>query len=233
VLDEVRVHGRVIRLPDGREVRTSVNPISIDASGLAEKALAHLATNHAVTETHLTCCRHEPHLDPGSVVINTCAGCDKRYRELYEGVSTVSLWEILSESTTFDFPDYGGAEMAVHDACPTRTEDRVHLAVRALLGRMNIVVIEPAATRNRAVCCGDSFYGELPDDRVSSLMTKRADSMPRQDVVVYCVSCIKAMHIGGKQPRYLVDLLFAEETSPDVFEPGAWHAQLDEFIAEH
>jgi len=200
---------------------------------LAERVLAHLNADDAVVTSLLTCCRHEPHLEPGSVVINTCAGCDRRYRELYEGVSTISLWEVLATSDTFDFPDYHGAEMAIHDACPTRTEERVHVAVRALLDRMNIVVIEPKSTRTHAVCCGDSFLGELPVDRVKDLMAKRADSMPREDVVVYCVSCVKAMHIGGKRPRYLVDLLFAEDTAPDVFEPTAWHAMLDEFIAAH
>ena len=38
--------------------------------------------------------------------------------------------------------------------------------------------------------------------------------MPAEDVVVYCVSCAKAMFIGGKRPRYLVDLLFGEATVP-------------------
>ena len=200
---------------------------------LAERVLAHLNANDAVVASLLTCCRHESNLERGSVVINTCAGCDRRYRELYEGVSTISLWEVLATSDTFDFPDYHGAEMAIHDACPTRTEERVHVAVRTLLDRMNIVVVEPKSTRTHAVCCGDSFLGELPVDRVKDLMAKRADSMPREDVVVYCVSCVKAMHIGGKRPRYLVDLLFAEDTTPDVFEPTAWHALLDEFIATH
>ena len=200
---------------------------------LAEKLLAHLERADGATVNHVICCRHEPHLETGSIVVNTCAGCDRRYRELYEGVSTVSLWEVLAADATFDLPDYGGAEMTVHDACPTRTENRVHRAVRALLGRMNIVVVEPDATRDRAVCCGDSFFGELPDDRVRELMVRRADSMPREDVVVYCVSCIKAMHTGGKRPRYLVDLLFAEETVPGVCDLAVWHAQLDEFIAEH
>ena len=200
---------------------------------LAERVLAHLNADDAVVASLLTCCRHESNLEPGSVVINTCAGCDRRYRELYEGVSTISLWEVLATSDTFDFPDYHGAEMAIHDACPTRTEERVHVAVRTLLDRMNIVVVEPKSTRTHAVCCGDSFLGELPVDRVKDLMAKRADSMPREDVVVYCVSCVKAMHIGGKRPRYLVDLLFAEDTTPDVFEPTAWHALLDEFIATH
>jgi len=200
---------------------------------LAEKVLSHLASADSAMREHLTCCHHEPGLEAGSVVINTCAGCDRRYRELYEGVSTTSLWEVLAQSSDFDFPDYGGTEMAIHDACPTRGEDRVHVAVRRLLERMNVVVVEPRSTRGNAVCCGDSFYGELPDDRVKNLMTRRADSMPREDVVVYCVSCIKAMHIGGKRPRYLVDLLFAEDTIPGVVEPREWHSQLQEFIDAH
>lgn len=200
---------------------------------LADKVLAHLDSIEAGIASHLVCCRHDPLLDPGTIVINTCAGCDRRYRELYDGISTVSLWEVLADSDTFDFPDYGGAEMSVHDACPTRAETRVHHAVRRLLDRMNIVVVEPRATGTRAVCCGDSFFGQLPDDTVKALMAKRADSMPRQDVVVYCVSCVKAMHIGGKRPRYLVDLLFAEETTSGVFEPEAWHGLLEGFIVEH
>ena len=200
---------------------------------LAEKVATQMNSGGEAVQEHLTCCRHEPNLAPGSVVVNTCAGCDRRYRELYEGVSTVSLWEVLADSDSFDFPDYRGAEMTIHDACPTRTEVRIHVAVRKLLSRMNVVVVEPQATCTRAVCCGDSFFGELPNERVKELMVRRAQSMPREDVVVYCVSCVKAMYNGGKRPRYLVDLLFAEDTTPGVLEPSAWHAQLEEFIDAH
>jgi len=41
------------------------------------------------------------------------------------------------------------------------------------------------------------------------------------------------MHIGGRRPRYLVDLLFGEDTSPGTFEPTAWHAELQTFIDAH
>ena len=182
---------------------------------------------------HLTCCHHDPGLPAGSRVINTCAGCDRRYRSLYQGVSTISLWEVLAGSSAFPFPDYNGAEMTVHDACPTRTEPRVHDAVRALLGRMNIAVVEPRRTRERAQCCGDSRYGSASDERVKRHMRKRAEQMPREDVAVYCVSCAKAMRVGGKRPRYLVDLLFGEETQSGQCEPAKWHAELDEFISAH
>jgi Fe-S oxidoreductase len=200
---------------------------------LAERVRAFLEIGFGEVPPHPTCCRHEPDLAPGTVVINTCAGCDRRFRELYEGISTVSLWEVLAESESFPFPDYGGATMTIHDACPTRTEERVHTAVRSLLSRMNIRVIEPVSTRTHSVCCGDSFFGQLPDEQVEALMKRRAESMPCDDVVVYCVSCVKAMRAGGKRPRYLVDLLFGEDTVPGVLDPNVWHAELDAFIEAH
>jgi hypothetical protein len=98
---------------------------------------------------------------------------------------------------------------------------------------MKIALVEPKNTGTRSTCCGDSFYGVFPTDQVKEQMRKRASEMPVDEVVVYCVSCIKSMHIGGKKPRYLVDLLFGEETHPGTFEPDQWHAELDAFIETH
>ncbi len=180
-----------------------------------------------------TCCRKPPDVEPGTEIINVCPGCDRRFRQLYEGICTISAWEVLATSATFPFPDYHGAEMAIHDACPTRTETRVHDAVRTLLSRMNIVTVEPRWTRAHAACCGDSFFGLVSEQKVRQQMARRASSMPCRDVAVYCVSCVKAMHIGGRRPRYLVDLLFGMDTIAEPVEPSAWHARLDAFIAGH
>ena len=200
---------------------------------LAEKMFQLLLHDFPGMREHSTCCHHQPKLPARSRVINVCAGCDKRYRTLYEGVSTISFWELLADSDNFPFPDYGSRKMSILDACPTRDQVRVHKAIRTLLQRMNIQLVEPENTGTKSTCCGDSFYGVLPVEQVKQQMSKRAAEMPVQDVVVYCVSCIKAMHIGGKQPRYLVDLLFGEATQPGECEPNLWHAQLDEFIAAH
>lgn len=199
---------------------------------LADAILTWLTDRSLVSGPHLTCCRHDPHLARGTVVVNLCPGCDRRYRWLYEGITTVSLWEVLADSD-FAFPDHIGVEMTIHDACPTRKRPAVHDAVRTLLRRMNIAVIEPTATRGRATCCGDTFYGALPTDKLLRQMERRAAGMPRDEVVVYCVSCIKSMANGGRQPRHLVDLLFGEETIPGVVDPDRWHAELDAAIAAH
>lgn len=200
---------------------------------LAKKVLNFLNENLGDIPEHLICCRHEPNLESGTQVINTCAGCDRRYRELYDGISTKSLWEVLAESNTFQFPDYKGMKMSIHDACPTRTQERVHSAIRELLKKMNIEIIEPKNTRTEAICCGDSFYGSLSVELVKEKMKKRSNEIPCDNVVVYCVSCIKSMHIGGKNPRYIIDLLFGEETRIGTFEPDEWHNELQKFIDEH
>jgi len=200
---------------------------------LARKVLDFLNKELGSVPEHLICCDHDPKLPYGTKVINTCSGCDKRYREIYEGISTITLWEVLAESESFPFPDYNGMEMSIHDTCPTRSEERVHNAVRKLLEKMNISVIEPKNTRTQATCCGDSFYGVLPVEQVKEQMKKRALEMACDNVVVYCVSCIKSMHIGGKIPRYMVDLLFGEDTTIGTYEPDAWREELQRFIDEH
>jgi Fe-S oxidoreductase len=200
---------------------------------LGKKVSEFLNKNLGVIPEHMLCCRHEPNLEKDTKVINTCPGCDRRYRELYKGISTISLWEVLAESKEFPFPDYRGVKMSIHDACPTRTEERVHSAIRRLLVRMNIEIIEPKNTRTKASCCGDNLYGTLPVELVKDQMKKRAKEMTCDDVVVYCISCVKAMHIGGKKPRYILDLLFGEETGIGTFEPDTWHEEIQRFIQEH
>lgn len=200
---------------------------------LGKRVLKYLSENRGVSKEHLICCRHEPDLEEGTCIINTCPGCDKRYNQLYEGVTTISLWEMLAEDINFPFPDYKGKEMSIIDACPTRNKDSVHDAVRLLLEKMNIKVVEPKNTRTRSTCCGDSYYGILSIDEVKEKMKKRASEMPVEDVVVYCVSCSKSMFHGGKKPHYLVDLLFGEETIKGTVEPDEWHRDINSFIELH
>ena len=195
----------------------------------------HKILNENVEEMDLLdiCCRNQPKLIKGTEVINICPGCDKRYRENYEESSTISLWEVLAKSDFFTFPNYNGKEMTIIDDCPTRNEVHVHKAIRTLLKRMNITLIEPEKTGTKSTCCGDSFWDVLPLEKVKNQMKKKASEMPVDDVVVYCVSCSKSVYIGGKKPHYMIDLLFNEETIPKTYEPDEWHNELDEFIASH
>lgn len=200
----------------------------------AEKLHSVLNENLGKMDKLMTCCHHDPKFTSETEVINICPGCDKRFGNDYQNSSTISLWEILAESDFFTFPDYKGKRMSILDACPTtRDKDKVHDAIRKILRKMNITLIEPKHTRTKSTCCGDSFYGVITTDKVKEQMIKRTSEMPVDEVIVYCVSCIKSVFVGGKRPRYLIDLLFGEETFAKTFEPDEWHKELSEYIEKH
>jgi Fe-S oxidoreductase len=181
----------------------------------------------------LTCCHHDPQFTEKTEIINVCPGCDKRFGNDYKNSSTISLWEILAESDFFTFPDHKGRSMSILDACPTRDKKKVQDAIRKILHKMNIKLVEPKNTGTKSICCGDSFYGLIPVEKVKEQMMKRSLEMPLDDVAVYCVSCIKSVYIGRRRPNYLVDLLFDEKTVPKTYEPDEWHKELDEYIEKH
>lgn len=199
----------------------------------ADKIIAFLRKELGDIVVHTICCRHEPKLEGAVHIINTCAGCDKRFSSLYDGITTISLWEILANSNEFSFPDHSGLTMSIHDACPIRFKPQVHEAIRALLKKMNIKVIETQYNRTNSICCGDDFYQHIPLEKIHEKMRTRANSMPCEDVCVYCISCIKSMYIGGKNPRYILDLLFNETTEVQTYDTVQWHDQLQQFIASH
>jgi Fe-S oxidoreductase len=200
---------------------------------LAEKLHLILNENLGETDMLLTCCQHDPRSASKTRIINVCPGCDKRFGSDYKKTSTISLWEILAESDFFPFPDYHGWSISILDACPTRDNEKVHNAIRTILHKMNIVLVEPANTRTKSICCGDSFYGLIPTEEVKELMIKRASEIPSDDIVVYCVSCIKSVFNGRKKPQYLINLLFNDPTVPKTLDPDEWHKELNEYIAEH
>ncbi len=181
------------------------------------------------------CCHHDPQFIEETLVVNICPGCDKRYGNNYKNTSTISFLEFLdkNKSNIFKFPDYKGQKMSILDACPTRENEEVHVAIRSLLNKMNIQVVEPEKTRTKSICCGDSFYGLIPTGKVIEQMKKRADEMPEDFVVVYCISCIKSVSNGGKIARHILDLLFVEDTIPGNLNPDVWHKELDDYIANH
>ena len=185
------------------------------------------------TKLHTTCCRHEPNLPKGSTIINNCAGCDRRFRSLYDGIQTISIWEVLDGIPALPLPTYDGLQLSVHDSCSFRKKPQVHAAVRSLLDKMHIEVIESELSGTKSVCCGDNFYPHISIEEVTAFQKKRAAQMPCQDVAVYCVGCVKSMHIGGKTPHHMMDLVLGEPTDPQETRIDLYHEALDRYIEEH
>ena len=64
-------------------------------------------------------------------------------------------------------------------------------------------------------------------------MIEKSLEMPVNEIVVHCVSCIMAVFNGQKNPKYLADLLFNEETVVKTFDLDEWHKELADYIEKH
>ncbi len=181
--------------------------IQLYKGDVAKKMLSMLQAHYPTVQSHDVCCQHDPGLPAGSVIINNCAGCDRRFRSLYEGIETISLWEVLDSMEGLELPDYGGVKMSVHDSCGYRHKPQVHAAIRSLLKKMNIEVVEAKFHGSQSICCGMNFYGHTDNETMERRMQFRADQFPCDDVVVYCIGCDRGMDASGKHSHYLPDLI--------------------------
>lgn len=93
---------------------------------LPDMMLGLLRERFGSVKMHRVCCHHDPGLPAGSVIINNCAGCDRRFRKLYAGISTITYWELLDSLPGLELPDYGGLTVSVHDSCSFRCKPQVH-----------------------------------------------------------------------------------------------------------
>lgn len=181
----------------------------------------------------LTCCFNRPELVDGCCLVTPCTTCDQRYRKLYPECGIRFMLEDLADADDFPFPDYAGVTMSIQDTCSGRTDPRYLNTVRRLLQRMHIKLVEPAKSGPTGRCCGQILYGKQPLEKVELFMKSRASEMPCDEVVVYCASCIQAIHCGGRKPRYLLDLLFGESTDTRFRDIVEWNSCLYRFRESH
>lgn len=182
-------------------------------------------------DTILTCCFDTPSLAPDTCVITPCPTCAERYAKI-EGCTSICFLNDLAEMD-YPFPDYKGIEMSIQDTCAARKQADVLSSVRTLLRRMNINIVEPQYSGSKSRCCGQVLYGKVSEEKVIMGMQRRAQEMPCNDVVVYCSSCIMSMTVGGRSPRFILDLLFNEETEMKDINPIKWNTSLANFRLSH
>lgn len=225
-----------IQVPDADTDRLYLNPgcaLSEYKPYLPPVMLKFLKKNFKNIQLHSICCRHAPELPEGATVIANCAGCDRRFRSLYDGVQTISFWEVADSLADAQWPDHSGLTVSIHDSCGYRHKPQVHRAVRNLLKKMNIEVVEAEYSGTGSICCGDNFYGCVPNEAVEARIQMRADQMPCQDVVVYCIGCVRAMESGGKRAHHMLDLMFGFAGEPMGETLDEYHKRLACYIDRH
>jgi len=194
---------------------------------LAERVYEKLHALDPSLRPHGICCRRNPQLPEGAVILNVCPSCDNHWRTRYEGIRTLSLYEYIDRLDAFALPRYDQLTLTIHDSCPVRGRDSFYISVRSLLRKMGITIQEAPFNRDQSLCCGNSFFKHGADEDAFHALDCCVSQLPCENVLTYCLTCMKMLSLGGKRPFYLLDLIMGEETRPGSLDIKAWHRALD------
>lgn len=164
--------------------------------------------------------------DVAVVICNTCQAICLEDSE----ARVMSIWELLQDDDEFPFPDFAGEHITLQDCWRARDRTAQHNAVRAIMRRMNIHIVELEENRGATRFCGTSLYEALPEANgkfapkrfieeaggmftphsktgQKRLMVEHCEKIETEKVACYCVPCTKGIRIGGKHGMHLADML--------------------------
>lgn len=158
------------------------------------------------------------------IALVLCQACRS---QLESKIKTKSIWEYFDEDPTFVYPDYKHQKMYLQDCFRDKEHPEIHQAVRNLLIKMNIDVIEIANNKENANFCGTLHFettnpsilnliNQYPDTKISKLpedvqiaLMKDYTQQFQEDipVIVDCNRCLKGIQMGGKEAVHLLNLI--------------------------
>ncbi len=170
---------------------------------------------------------------PGDIAYSVCHNCNNIIEEAYSGVTARSLWEFILNDRDFHFPDYQGRTMTVQDCWRSRDREAEQSAVRELLLKMNINIVEIEERGEKTDFCGVSLlrpqpprnpvmapkhYNEnieglfLPhtEEEQTAKMKEYCRKYTTDEVLCYCHYCLEGLQKGGVHGYHLAELLFPD-----------------------
>lgn len=173
------------------------------------------------------CCRTDALDYPeDSTAIYFCQACRETLGARAEGkFSLVNLFQYLDGDKDFPLPDYAGLTVTVQDCWRDREHPEIFAAVRSLLQKMHITVVEMEENREHSRFCGNlhvepssrelaeklQAYGEkplytLPEEVQRLAMEEQVRKLPCELAVTYCNRCKSGILLGGGKAVHLLEL---------------------------
>jgi hypothetical protein len=166
-----------------------------------------------------------------STMVYICHNCSAIFQETMPEVKRLSLWELIFSDTEFPFPDYSHEKMTLQDCWRSYDNRSEQDAVRTLLRKMNVDIVEQEENYEKTQFCGVSLYAPSPkrnlelapkryvenaegkfiprtNEEQQKLMWEHCKNITTDKVVAYCHYCVKGLKVGGKQAKHLASLLF-------------------------
>lgn len=178
------------------------------------------------------CCRKDhPKLTPADTAIVVCNNCANIIGESGQADHIDFVWQIIDNDPDFVFPDYHGEKMTIQDCWMAADKRPVMEAIRSLLKKMNIDVVELDENFEKTTYCGMNLTAPCTESNAKLAPKRYAQDFAHMfqpldpearkayfvdyckqfttdKVVCYCKSCRGGLMQGGKQALHILELLF-------------------------
>ena len=167
----------------------------------------------------------------GDEVYSLCHNCNNIIEEMNPEIHVKSLWELIDSDGKFAFPDYHGETVTVQDCWRSRDRKEEQEAVRSLLKKMNLQVLEAEKHHEQTDFCGASLYRPQPvrnpklapkhyvegaegkflphtPEEQQAIMQEYCSHFTTKTAVCYCHYCLEGRRMSGVDGRHIAEMLF-------------------------
>ena len=202
----------------------------------ASKWLMEQVLERGYADEKTGCCRksHQS-LTPGDTAVCICVNCMAMIDEDADNGSMESVWQLIDADPDFPLPSYAGRVMGVQDCGRAYDRTEVQDAVRSIMRKMGIEIVELPDAREASRFCGASFLKAAPEqeatfapkryvedaavrgvyvphepDEIHALLVEHAAAIDPEEVCCYCTACDAGLEEGGKRAVNIIELVSGE-----------------------
>lgn len=199
----------------------------------SKKLLEYLERKEQVTA--VGCCKvFCGKIAPEDTAVVVCNNCAAIMEESSAAREIEFVWKIIDGDPDFQFPDYHCERMTIQDCYRAYEKKDVQLAIRSILRKMNIEVVELEENFEKTRFCGAGLlepcaeivkklapiryvtngadmFNPMPREEADLWLRNYCRQIQTETVVCYCVTCLNGIQRGGKKAVHLIDLLFPEQ----------------------
>ena len=199
----------------------------------ASKWLMEQVLERGYADEKTGCCRksHQS-LTPDDTAVCICVNCMAMIDEDADNGSMESVWQLIDADPDFPLPSYAGRVMGIQDCGRAYDRTEVQDAVRSIMRKMGIEIVELPDAREASRFCGASFLKAAPEqeatfapkryveeaamrgtyvphepDEIHALLAEHAAAIEPEEVCCYCTACDAGLEEGGKRAVNIIELV--------------------------
>lgn len=145
-------------------------------------------------------------------IVTACPNCYNLLEEVLKEIEVISIWKVLDDIIQEGEVDYKGRSFIVHDPCTTRNLPLEHEAIRNILAKMNINVIEFKHSKSKTICCGQkNMLMVLDKPKAMKVLQHRVKQSDNYEIVSYCAACVEGFRSVDKPAYHILELILKIE----------------------